>query len=198
LKHAAIKAGRPWPPRIRKSLKLTWADARDFPSCAWALRRATVLCDVTATQIIEEIKRLPSKQKAEVLSALLRSQKNKGMLSPDELVALADRMVATKDPEEADRLEKEIIAGFYGRWTMPRIRRKGIPPPLMAHLIKRVRERDISTPQLGLLSRWLDTEPEVPDGQWFKRFPEMIVCGEGDLVKTFLIEGQNPTGTEIK
>ncbi|MGE5207801.1 MAG: hypothetical protein ACM3KL_00575 [Alphaproteobacteria bacterium] len=69
---------------------------------------------MTATQIIEEIKRLPSKQKAEVLSALLQSQKNKGMLSPAELVALADRMVATKDTEEADRLEKEIIAGFYG------------------------------------------------------------------------------------
>ena len=69
---------------------------------------------MTAIQIIEEIKRLPSKQKAEVLSALLRSQKNKDMLSPDELVALADRMVATKDPEEAGQLEKEIIAGFYG------------------------------------------------------------------------------------
>jgi GNAT superfamily N-acetyltransferase len=63
---------------------------------------------------------------------------------------------------------------------MPRIRRKGIPPRLMAHLIKRVRERDISTSQLGLLSRWLDTEPEVPDGKWFKRLPEMIVCGEGE------------------
>jgi len=70
---------------------------------------------VTASQIIEEIKRLPSEQQAEVLSELLRSQKNKGMLSPDELVALADRMVAAKDPEEADRLEEEIIAGFYGR-----------------------------------------------------------------------------------
>jgi hypothetical protein len=81
---------------------------------------------------------------------------------------------------------------------MPRIRRKGIPHPLMAHLIKRVRERDISTSQLGLLSRWLDTEPEVPEGRWFKRLPEMIVCGEGELVKTFLIEGQGPTGTEIK
>ena len=69
---------------------------------------------MTATQIIEEIKRLPSEQKAEVLSALLRSQENQRMLSPDGLVALADRMVATKDPEEADRLEKEIIAGFYG------------------------------------------------------------------------------------
>jgi hypothetical protein len=81
---------------------------------------------------------------------------------------------------------------------MPRIRRKGIPHPLMADLIKRVRERDISTSQLGLLSRWLDTEPEVPEGRWFKRLLEIIVCGEGDLVKTFLIEGQAPTGTEIK
>ena len=70
---------------------------------------------MTASQIIEEIERLPSKQKAEVLSALLRSQINKDALSPDQLVALADRMVATKDPEEADRLDKEIFAGFYGR-----------------------------------------------------------------------------------
>jgi hypothetical protein len=50
----------------------------------------------------------------------------------------------------------------------------------MTHLIKRVREREISTSQLGLLARWLDTEPEVPDGRWFKRFSEMIVCGEGE------------------
>ena len=69
---------------------------------------------MTATQIIEEIERLPSKEKAEVLIALLRSQATR-QLSPDELVALADQMVATKDPEEADRLEKQILAGFYGR-----------------------------------------------------------------------------------
>jgi hypothetical protein len=70
---------------------------------------------VTTSQIIEEIERLPSKEKAEVLTALLRSQTAKSQLSPDELVALADQMVATKDPEEADRLEKKILAGFYGR-----------------------------------------------------------------------------------
>jgi len=70
---------------------------------------------VTTSQIIEEIERLPSKEKAEVLSALLRSQTPKRQLSPDELVTLADQMVATKDPEEADRLEKKILAGFYGR-----------------------------------------------------------------------------------
>ena len=70
---------------------------------------------MTASQIIEEIKRLPSEEKAQILIALLRSQTTKRQLSPDELVALADRMVATKDPEEADRLEKQILAGFYGR-----------------------------------------------------------------------------------
>lgn len=81
---------------------------------------------------------------------------------------------------------------------MPRIRRKRISDALMAHLMKRVREREISTSQLGLLARWLDTEPEVPDVRWFKRFPEMIVCGEGELVKTFLRSDQLPTGEEIK
>ena len=70
---------------------------------------------MTTSQIIEEIERLPSKEKAEVLNALLRSRTMKRQLSPDELVALADQMVASKDPEEAGRLEKEILAGFYGR-----------------------------------------------------------------------------------
>ena len=69
---------------------------------------------MTASQIIEEIKRLPSREKAEVLSALLRSQTRKRKLSPEELVALADQMVGTNDPEQANRLEKEILAGFYG------------------------------------------------------------------------------------
>ena len=70
---------------------------------------------MTTSEIIDEIERLPSNEKAQVLNALLRSQTEKGMLSPDELVALADQMVATKDPEEADRLQKQILAGFYGR-----------------------------------------------------------------------------------
>jgi len=80
---------------------------------------------------------------------------------------------------------------------MPRIRRKRIPGALMAHLLKRIRERQISTSQLGLLARWLDSDPEVSEGRWFKRFPEMMVCGEGELVKTFLSARQSPTGTEV-
>jgi NADH:ubiquinone oxidoreductase subunit E len=70
---------------------------------------------VTTSEIIEEIARLPLNEKAQVLNALLRSQTEKGMLTPEELVALADQMVAAKDTEEADRLQKQILAGFYGR-----------------------------------------------------------------------------------
>jgi hypothetical protein len=40
----------------------------------------------------------------------------------------------------------------------------------------------------------LDTEPEVPDGQWFKQFSGLTVCGEGELVKTFLQPGQIRSG----
>jgi hypothetical protein len=36
------------------------------------------------------------------------------LLSPEELGRLADRMVETNDPVEADRLQEEIVRGFYG------------------------------------------------------------------------------------
>src|SRR5438477_2659387 len=81
--------------------------------------------------------------------------------------------------------------------VMPKIRRHNLPPALLNHLVDRIRSREISADQLGLLADWLDTEPEAPEGRWFKRFSEMIVCSEGELVKTFLTANQIPTGTEL-
>jgi len=81
---------------------------------------------------------------------------------------------------------------------MPRIRRHGLPPHLLDHLLDRVSSRNITADQLGLFADWLFTEPEVPDGKWFKRFPGMTVCGEGELVRTFLQPGQIATGVEVK
>jgi hypothetical protein len=80
---------------------------------------------------------------------------------------------------------------------MPKIRRQNLPPALYEHLLDRVQQRSISAGQLRVLLRWMDTQPEVPFGQWFKRFPEMIVCGEGELIKTFLSSDQTPVGTEL-
>jgi ribosomal protein S18 acetylase RimI-like enzyme len=81
---------------------------------------------------------------------------------------------------------------------MPKIRRSGLPTAVYDHLLQRIQDREISEDQLLLLARWLDTAPEVPARRWYKRFPKMILCGEGELVKTFLRVGQLPDGEEIR
>lgn len=80
---------------------------------------------------------------------------------------------------------------------MPKIRRHNLPRALYAHLLERIQQRQISGQQLRLMLRWMDPHPAVPEGEWFKRFPEMVVCGAGELIKTFLVPGQVPTGEEI-
>jgi len=80
---------------------------------------------------------------------------------------------------------------------MPKIRRQNLPPALLNHLLQRIKGRWIPADQLGALADWLDSQPDVPEGKWFKRFPGMTVCGESELVKTFLARGQVPTGKEI-
>jgi hypothetical protein len=80
---------------------------------------------------------------------------------------------------------------------MPRVRRQNVPPALLQHLLDRVQSRKIPASQLELLARWLDREPEVPEGQWYKRFSGMTVCGEGELIKTFLLTGQAPKGQPV-
>ena len=72
-----------------------------------------------------------------------------------------------------------------------------MPPALLQHLLERVQSRQIPASQLESLAHWLDGEPEVPMGPWYKRFSGMIVCGEGDLIKTFLLPGQAPRGRSL-
>ena len=80
---------------------------------------------------------------------------------------------------------------------MPRVRRHNVPPALLQHLLDRVQSRRIPASQLELLAKWLDREPEVPEGQWYKRFSGMTVCGEGEWIKTFLLPGQAPKGQPV-
>lgn len=80
---------------------------------------------------------------------------------------------------------------------MPKVRRQNVPPALLQHLLERIQSRKIPAPQLELLVTWLDTEPDVPEGQWYKRFSGVTVCGEGELIKTFLIPGQAPKGKRV-
>ena len=80
---------------------------------------------------------------------------------------------------------------------MPRVRRRNLPPALFQHLLERIQRRKIPATQLELLATWLDTEPDVPESEWYKRFSGMTAWGEGELIKTFLIPGQAPKGKRV-
>ncbi len=80
---------------------------------------------------------------------------------------------------------------------MPQVRRQNLPPALFQQLLDRIQSRKIPPTQLALLATWLDTEPDVPEGEWYKRFSGMTVCGEGELIKTFLAPGQAPKGKRL-
>ena len=80
---------------------------------------------------------------------------------------------------------------------MPKVRRQSLPPALFQHLLDRVQQRQIPAAQLGLLAAWLDAEPDVPEGPWYKPFPGMTVCGEGELVKTFLLPHHAARGERV-
>ena len=80
---------------------------------------------------------------------------------------------------------------------MPKVHRRNLPPAVLHHLLDRIQERQVTADQLGLLAEWLDTEPDVPQGKWNKRFSGMTVCGEGELIKTFLKPEQLPDGMDV-
>lgn len=68
---------------------------------------------MTASQVIDEIKRLPQEEQAKVLE--FTRALSAAALTPDEIGALARRMAQTDDKHEADQLEEEIVRGFYGK-----------------------------------------------------------------------------------
>ena len=85
-----------------------------------------------------------------------------------------------------------------GFLAMPKIQRRDVPRAVIEHLARRVRERQVSIEDLQSFAKWLDTNPTVPSGQWFKRFAKIIICGECELVKTVLEDGHTAVGSEVE
>jgi hypothetical protein len=80
---------------------------------------------------------------------------------------------------------------------MPKIQRAEVPPRIIQHLLQRARERAITLQDIQQILRWIETNPTVPNGDWFKRFSGVTVCGQGALVKTLLTPQQTAIGTEV-
>ena len=80
---------------------------------------------------------------------------------------------------------------------MPRIQWTNLPPALRERLFDRLRERKITVDDLYQLKLWRESEPEAPEGLWFRDFGSFKICGEGKFPKTFLLRGQVARGQEI-
>ena len=80
---------------------------------------------------------------------------------------------------------------------MPKIQWANLPEALRSHLFDRLRERKISAEDLYALKLWRESEPEAPDGEWYKDFGSFKICGKGPLPKTFLLRGQLAKGQRL-
>jgi hypothetical protein len=81
---------------------------------------------------------------------------------------------------------------------MPRIESwDKLPANVRQHLIDRMRERAIGIADLNQLRLWIATQPDVPDGDWYKDFGSFKICGCGSYPKTFLLPGQAAKGKAL-
>ena len=81
---------------------------------------------------------------------------------------------------------------------MPTIARwADLPPNIRQPLLDRMRDRAITIPDLNQLRLWIESQPEVPEGDWYKDFGTFKICGEGKFPKTFLLKGQAAKGKPL-
>lgn len=80
---------------------------------------------------------------------------------------------------------------------MPKIQWTNLPAAIRQHLFDRLAERKITTEDLYQLKLWRESEPDAPEGKWFKDFGSFKICGEGRFPKTFLLKGQAAKGESL-
>jgi hypothetical protein len=80
---------------------------------------------------------------------------------------------------------------------MPKIQWKNLPENLRDHLFQRLAEQEITAEDLYKLKLWRESEPEAPEGLWYKDFGSFKLCGEGKFPKTFLLRGQSAKGEAL-
>jgi len=81
---------------------------------------------------------------------------------------------------------------------MPKIEHwDNLPANVRQHLIDRMRDRAISIAGLNQLRLWIESQPEVPEGDWYKDFGSFKICGHGAYPKTFLLPTQAAKGEAL-
>jgi hypothetical protein len=81
---------------------------------------------------------------------------------------------------------------------MPRIESWGnLPAGVRQHLVDRMRDREISIADLNRLRVWIESKPEVQEGDWYRDFGSFKIYGQGSFPKTFPLRGQVTKGQAV-
>jgi hypothetical protein len=80
---------------------------------------------------------------------------------------------------------------------MPKIQWTELPLPLRQHLFDRLEQRQITVEDLYQLKLWRESDPDAPEGEWYKDFGTFKICASGRFSKTFLLKGQAARGKPI-
>ena len=81
---------------------------------------------------------------------------------------------------------------------MPRIETwSNLPGAIRQHLLDRMRDRNVSISDMNQLRLWIESSPDVPEGDWFTDFGSFKICGRGPYPKTFLLRGQPAKGESL-
>ena len=137
----------------------------------WFVRQA-----LTGSRVIA---RKPTGEEVTLETAELSGLKGTGTASRRGAGTSSER---ARDSARSDRgrphqgaVDARLLRDLSGRAECPKTAPSArfAPAPARTHP-----EPQIPATQLELLATWLDTAPEVPDGEWYKRFSSMTVCGE--------------------
>ena len=72
-----------------------------------------------------------------------------------------------------------------------------IPAGIRQHLVQRMQDRNIGLEDLNRLRQWIESRPQMPEGDWYKDFGSFKLCGHGKYPKTFLLPGHAATGQQL-
>lgn len=75
---------------------------------------------------------------------------------------------------------------------MPKTQWENVAREKWAHLRDGAKERKISMEALFELANWESQDPDVPDGDCYKDFETVKLCGTGRFPSTFLASASRP------
>ena len=171
-----------------------WRQRR--PRSARQVRRSVTLPHEIAKQVeaISKQRRLSDNRVlVELIEQGIQAQRDK----EKAFFELAHRFREGERSQRSGAIGRRVRAICLRR-IMPKIASwSQMPAGIRQHLVQRMHDRSISLEDLNRLRVWIESRPEVAEGEWYKDFGSFKLCGQGQYPRTFLLPGQVATGERL-